>query len=236
MGQDQSAKAGSEEAPDRLQIYKWLVDLAFLGAQLQKAPELLDLLKMIRDGTEIADLPFQPLDPWPKGEMNPHEAMQELERAVEIDDLENVRLVGIPGVPPERYSSSGPFAYLAHPEAKSLPRDSAYRNAYKFAVDRYLIIYFGPSKKGRPRLNEQYLAKLVELRERGLSYGQIRDKLGLPSESVEDRQQSADLIRHQLKTAKKLHPRIDASQDPIVRLLRACLMCLEHAPPRTMRK
>lgn len=126
MGQQQSAKVSSKKAPDRLKIDQAVLDFAFLWAQLSDAPSYSHLLEVLLGHAERADLPLQPLDPWPNGDMNPHEAMQELERVVEIDDLENVRLVGIPGVPSERYSSSGLFAGLAHPRDKSLPRDPAY--------------------------------------------------------------------------------------------------------------
>jgi len=111
--------------------------------------------------------------------MNPHEAMQELERVVEIDDLENVRLVGMPGLPPERYSSSGSFAYLARPEAKSLPRDHAYWETYHFAVDCYRKWYFGAPKKGRPRQPYKRGVKAAELHEGDLSWDEIAKELGL---------------------------------------------------------
>ena len=230
MGQRQSAKASSEEAPDRLKTYKALLDIAFLNAQMLAAPSILDLLDVLLGRAQTADLPMHRLDPWPKGEMNPHEAMQELERAVEIDDLGNVLPVGIPGAPPERYSSSGPFAYLARPEAKSLPRDPAFWEAYHYAVDRYREIYFGPIERGRPPKADRRRAEAIELRERGLSWRQIGIKF-FPNESKDEQKRAAERIRKLVNRS----PRKDASPiDPLIRAMRTCLMCLESAPARTV--
>ena len=96
--------------------------------------------------------------------MNPHEAMQELERVVEMDDLGNLRLTGIPGLPLSRFV--GPLGRISDQvdrATKPIPRDPAYWNAYHFAVRCYRTTYFGAPKKGRPPLQDKYLARLVEL-------------------------------------------------------------------------
>jgi len=47
MGQHQSAKASSAKAPDRLEIYKAVLDFAFAWAHLSDAPSYGDLLEVL---------------------------------------------------------------------------------------------------------------------------------------------------------------------------------------------
>lgn len=74
------------------------------------------------------------------------------------------------------------------------------RDLHHFAVDLFYDTYCG-KQTGAPRLHPEYLKQIVILREKGLSYGQIAKKVGLPTSPPSELTKSSDKIRKQLEEA-----------------------------------
>ena len=205
MARQQSTKAQSDKAADKLKSYKWILERAFEFAQLSAAPPLPYLLKRwFLDQTENEPPAPLKLHPWPRGEFDPCEAMQELERVVEMDDLGTPRLVRIPGLPLWRYV--GPLGRISDQKsrARPIPRDDDYRKAYHFAVGLYFQTYHGSRKRGRPRAHSQeHLQKLLEMKEQ-YSYAEMVRELGYREDSREERDRSKERVRKQVKVAEQL--------------------------------
>ncbi|HVG20962.1 MAG TPA: hypothetical protein VNI02_18075 [Blastocatellia bacterium] len=76
------------------------------------------------------------------------------------------------------------------------------RKLHHYAVDLYYDTYYG-KKVGATPLDDKYLEYILQLSEKGLSYGQIAKDVGLPTSPPSELAKSSDKIRHQLKIAKK---------------------------------
>jgi hypothetical protein len=83
--------------------------------------------------------------------------------------------------------------------------EAVYRAAYHHAVDLYC--QYLRSKTDASEYSESHYAYLLQLREEGLSHGQIAIKLGWPMGTLEDQQKSKDKVRKRIKVAKnRLRP------------------------------
>jgi hypothetical protein len=76
-----------------------------------------------------------------------------------------------------------------------MDRIAGLRDAHRYAVNLFYRTYF--PRKGAPPIPEDDLAKLLDLHERGLSYGQIAQEFKLPYP------QSKDMIRKRIAVAKQ---------------------------------
>jgi phage pi2 protein 07 len=83
-----------------------------------------------------------------------------------------------------------------------LDQIASLRKLHHYAVDLFYETYFG-KRSGAPPLNDKYLEQLSMLREQGLSYGQIAQKLGYKTSPQSEFKKSTDKIRKQLEGAKE---------------------------------
>lgn len=107
------------------------------------------------------------------------------------------RLMKLMGEVMERENRSFADAVMMNPRIDPVARA---RELHHFAVDLFYDTYC-VKQTGAPRLHPEYLRQIVILREKGLSYGQIAIKVGLPTTPSSELKKSSDKIRKQLEEA-----------------------------------
>ena len=92
--------------------------------------------------------------------------------------------------------------------ARDHPGELAKADPLLQAADLYAVrlVYRarpGRRRRGRPKCNADDSARAIAFRERGLSYAQIAEQLGLPMRTPEEKAKAKDVVRHRIKTAQK---------------------------------
>lgn len=76
------------------------------------------------------------------------------------------------------------------------------RKLHHYAVDLFYRTYFERGE-GAPSLSNEYLQSIVEMRQKGLSYGEIAKEVGEQTTPPDELRKSSDKIRKQLDIAEK---------------------------------